>query len=136
MDCIFCQIIAKKAPALIVYEDETTIAFLDKNPQSRGHLQFVPKKHVRWVYEIDKIDTFFATAQWITRVIIPVLSADYVSWATFGTEVAHAHLWIVPRYKNSPKFMEGRRGTNTQNEQFYLHKLLRDVLRGEVFHLA
>lgn len=136
MTCIFCQIIAKKAPALIVYEDEVTIAFLDKYPQSRGHIQLVPKTHVRWVYQIEQVGQFFTTARGITRAIIPVLGADHVSWATFGAEIAHAHLWIVPRYKNSPSFSEGSRGKTHENEQLFVQKLLRDALRGEVSHLA
>lgn len=98
-ECIFCQIVAKKSPAYIVYEDSEYLAFLDIFPQSRGHLQLIPKKHYRWVWEIPDMASFFGVAQKIIRAIIPVLNADHVTLATVGEEVHHAHLWIVPQYE-------------------------------------
>jgi histidine triad (HIT) family protein len=45
-DCIFCQIIERKASAKIVYEDETVVAFEDVRPQSPVHLVVVTRKHM------------------------------------------------------------------------------------------
>ena len=45
MSCIFCNIVSKKAPAKIEYEDEDTIVFHDIHPAARTHLLVVPKKH-------------------------------------------------------------------------------------------
>ncbi len=44
--CIFCRIIEHQAPAKIVYEDESVLAFEDLNPQAPVHLLVVPKKHL------------------------------------------------------------------------------------------
>lgn len=107
--CIFCQIVTKKVPASIVYEDNFVIAFLDKYPQTRGHIQLVPKKHYRWIYEIPEIGTFFESAQKIIHGIIPVLGADHVTLATFGYQIEHAHLWIVPQYKKKVLVSESGR---------------------------
>lgn len=131
-NCIFCAIVSKKQPAFIVYEDSKTLVFLDKNPQSRGHLQLIPKEHYRWVYEIPYISNFSTTAQHISRAIISVLGADHVSWATFGHEIEHAHLWIVPHYKSSQKIKEGLKVSTFKNVQTELQKLLTDAIRGEV----
>ena len=46
MDCIFCQIIAGKVPADIVYQDDDIIAFRDINPEAPVHVLIVPKKHI------------------------------------------------------------------------------------------
>ncbi len=46
MGCIFCEIIEKKRPAKIIYEDELTIAFEDINPQAPVHTLVIPKKHI------------------------------------------------------------------------------------------
>lgn len=102
-DCIFCRIINHELSAHVVYEDKSTIAFLDKYPKTRGHLQLVPKQHARWIYDIPDIGSFFVTAQKIIRGIIPVLEADHVRIATFGDEVFHAHLWIIPYYKEASR---------------------------------
>ena len=46
MGCIFCEIIEKKIPAKIIYEDERALAFEDINPQSPVHALVIPKKHI------------------------------------------------------------------------------------------
>lgn len=46
MDCIFCDIIKKKRPAKIIYEDELAIAFEDVNPQALVHTLVIPKRHI------------------------------------------------------------------------------------------
>jgi histidine triad (HIT) family protein len=45
-DCIFCKIIAKEAPASIVYEDDSFIALMDVYPLTNGHCLIMPKSHV------------------------------------------------------------------------------------------
>lgn len=54
--CIFCKIINKEIPAILVYEDENVIAFNDINPQSDTHVLIVPKKHIENIYNIDNND--------------------------------------------------------------------------------
>ena len=111
--CIFCKISNHEIPAFVCYEDEDVIAFLDIRPQTRGHLQLTPKRHCRWIYDIDDIGKFFETAQRIIRAIIPELGAKFVTLATFGQEIEHAHLWIVPQYEN---IVEIREGNSKKNE--------------------
>ena len=52
--CTFCQIIQRKAPASIVYEDEQVAAFLSNRPVNEGHTLVVPKKHYVNIYEISE----------------------------------------------------------------------------------
>ena len=44
-DCLFCKIVAGEIPATRVREDERTIAFMDINPATRGHLLVIPREH-------------------------------------------------------------------------------------------
>ena len=46
MDCIFCRIVDRQAPAKIVFEDETAVAFEDAHPQAPVHLLVVPRRHL------------------------------------------------------------------------------------------
>lgn len=46
MSCIFCRIIAGQAPADVIYEDESVIAFRDTNPQAPVHVLVIPREHV------------------------------------------------------------------------------------------
>ena len=43
MVCIFCEIVARRAPASIVYEDDETMAFKDIHPQAPVHLLVLPE---------------------------------------------------------------------------------------------
>ena len=51
-ECPFCQIIAGKREADIVYEDETLVVFKDRHPHAPVHLLIVPRKHIRSINEL------------------------------------------------------------------------------------
>ena len=55
-DCLFCKIVAGDIPSTRVYEDERTIAFMDINPGTRGHLLVIPREHATDLLEIDPED--------------------------------------------------------------------------------
>jgi len=55
MDCIFCNIAAKKIPAQIVYEDHDVIAFEDLNPRAPLHVLVIPRRHVARLAELDDV---------------------------------------------------------------------------------
>jgi len=44
--CIFCQIVERRVPARIVFEDDEIVAFEDTNPQAPIHILIVPRKHL------------------------------------------------------------------------------------------
>ena len=54
--CLFCQIVAKKIPANIIYEDEKFIVFYDINPIAPLHLLLVPKIHIPSVNDLKAKD--------------------------------------------------------------------------------
>ena len=54
MACIFCDIIAKRAPASIVHEDDAIIAFKDIHPQAPIHVLVVPKLHIATVNDLEE----------------------------------------------------------------------------------
>ncbi len=56
MKCIFCEIINKKIPAKIIYEDNMALAFEDINPQAPVHTLIIPKKHISTNLEIKEAD--------------------------------------------------------------------------------
>lgn len=55
-ECLFCNIIKKKIPAKIVYEDEDILAFSDINPVAPKHILFIPKKHISSLNELGESD--------------------------------------------------------------------------------
>lgn len=52
MGCLFCNIVEKKVPATVVYEDENTVAFRDIRPVAPTHVLVVPRKHISGIREL------------------------------------------------------------------------------------
>jgi histidine triad (HIT) family protein len=46
MSCLFCQIVEKKVPAKVAFEDDQVMAFHDIRPQAPVHVLVIPKKHI------------------------------------------------------------------------------------------
>lgn len=59
--CIFCEIVAKKIPAEILYEDEFILAFKDINPKAKFHLLLIPKIHIKNLFELNQKNQDFIT---------------------------------------------------------------------------
>jgi histidine triad (HIT) family protein len=54
MACIFCEIVAQRAPASIVYEDDAIIAFKDIAPQAPIHVLILPKLHIATLNDLEE----------------------------------------------------------------------------------
>jgi histidine triad (HIT) family protein len=55
-ETVFSQIIEKKKPAEIIYEDEEVVAFKDINPQAPVHVLIVPRKPIPKLTDVDESD--------------------------------------------------------------------------------
>lgn len=103
VDCIFCQIVKGKLPSYKIYEDEDFLAFLDISQIVDGHTLLIPKKHVRWVWDLPagrrglNIGQFFETAQKIVKHFQKVTGEEFVMSVTLGVMVKHAHLHLLPK---------------------------------------
>jgi histidine triad (HIT) family protein len=104
MACVFCEIVAEKAPAIRIYEDADYLAILDIRPFTRGHSLVVPKRH-----SVDLTDTppetlagMITLGQRIARAARATELADATNVAindgraAFQT-VFHIHLHVMPR---------------------------------------
>jgi len=108
-DCLFCKIVAGELPAEKVAEDERTVAFMDINPATRGHLLVVPRKHARDLLDIepDELAAVAQASQRMARRAVEVLDADGVNLlnscgAAAWQTVFHFHIHVIPRYADDP----------------------------------
>jgi histidine triad (HIT) family protein len=102
-DCIFCQIVAGRVPAKIVYEDETALAFEDLRPQAPVHLLVITRKHVPSLNEATGDDEgllghlFTIAAQLARERQVATKGYRTVinngSWA--GQSVFHVHVHVL-----------------------------------------
>jgi histidine triad (HIT) family protein len=104
-DCIFCRVVAGTAPALVVAEDELTVAFLDTRPACRGHTLVVPRAHVEHLWDCDGetaaavMRSAHAVAGLIRRQLRPDgLTMRQNTGQASGQVVPHLHFHLVPRW--------------------------------------
>jgi histidine triad (HIT) family protein len=107
--CLFCKIVAGDIPSTRVFEDERTIAFMDINPGTRGHLLVIPRAHSADLLEIGEEDLAACalTAQRMARLVKERLAADGVNLVNSCGSVAwqtvlHFHIHVIPRYVGDP----------------------------------
>jgi histidine triad (HIT) family protein len=105
-DCIFCQIVAGDIPSRTVYEDDTTMAFLDANPLAPGHTLVIPKDHYGTLQDLpaDLAADVFATLHRVTGTAEAAVEADgsnvaFNNGETAGQEIPHVHGHVVPRFE-------------------------------------
>jgi len=94
--CIFCKIVQKKIPAEIVYEDESFLAFLDIKPQTPGHVQVIPKKHIRWVWDVPNTGEYFEVVKKVALAQRKAFHTEWILSRIVGDEIPHAHIWVFP----------------------------------------
>jgi len=106
MSTIFTQIVEGEIPARIVYEDETTIAFLDANPLAPGHTLVIPKDEYERLNDVpdDVAADLYATIHQLVPAVEASVDADATTVAfnngeAAGQEVPHVHCHIVPRFE-------------------------------------
>jgi len=102
--CAFCDIVAGKASAYKVFEDETSICILDIHPYTKGHCLVIPKRHVSWWHEMTAEETrsVFETARTVADRMMKVLSPspDFVFMYARGRRIPHTHIFLIPTYKD------------------------------------
>ena len=98
MASIFTRIIKGEIPSYKIAEDENFFAFLDINPNSRGHTLCVPKKEVDKIFDLDEV-TFIALMSFSRKVAMAIESAipcERVGLTVIGLEVPHVHVHLIP----------------------------------------
>ncbi len=106
-DCIFCDILANKLPASIVYRDDLCCAFMDIQPVNPGHVLVVPIVHATYLADLpaETGAQLFRVAQRIAEALrrsglrcegVNLFLAD---GTVAGQEVFHVHLHVFPRYR-------------------------------------
>lgn len=104
-DCLFCNIIAKRIPAKVVYEDDHALAFLDIVPRTTGHTLVIPKVHASNLLELPdaEVGPLFAAVKHVGEMLKRTLAPDGITMGAnqgraSGQEVDHLHVHLLPRW--------------------------------------
>ncbi|NUW45765.1 HIT family protein [Nonomuraea rhodomycinica] len=104
--CVFCEIIAGRAEASVVHDDDSVVAILDHRPATIGHVLVIPRAHMAGLADADDA---IGAAIWRTARRVSAglrasgLRCDGVRLSladgeAAGQDVFHLHLHVVPRY--------------------------------------
>ena len=102
-DCIFCKIFEGEIPSFSVYEDKNYKAFLDIRPFVPGHTVVIPKGHVRWVTDVEPFGEYWETTRKVAEIVKKGMKADFIQFLTYGLDVEHPHIHVLPRMKEEAK---------------------------------
>ncbi len=98
MASIFSKIISGEIPSYKVAETEEFLAFLDINPNVKGHTLCIPKKEVNKLFDLDK-DTYAGLMEFSRKVALGIENAipcKRVGMTVIGLEVPHVHVHLIP----------------------------------------
>lgn len=98
MPSIFTKIINGEIPCYKIAEDEHFFAFLDINPNAKGHTLCVPKKEVDKILDLDE-ETYMglmAFSRKIGKAIEAAIICQRVGMTVIGLEVPHVHVHLIP----------------------------------------
>ena len=98
MASIFTKIIDGEIPCYKVIEDDKHIAFLDINPNAKGHTLCVPKKEVNKLFDLDR-EAYTDLMEFSKKVAIALektVSCKRVGMSVIGLEVPHVHVHLIP----------------------------------------
>jgi histidine triad (HIT) family protein len=98
MGSIFSKIIAGEIPCYKITEDEHHIAFLDVNPNVKGHTLCVPKKETNKLFDLDAAS--YAALMEFSRTVAlglrKTIPCKRIGMTVIGLEVPHVHVHLVP----------------------------------------
>jgi histidine triad (HIT) family protein len=102
--CLFCNIVRGIVPCFKVFEDETSLAFLDHRPLFAGHTLFITKSHLETLFDLPDafIGGLFTNVRLLSQAVMQGMKAEGTFVAInnrVSQSVPHFHVHIVPRRK-------------------------------------
>ena len=118
-DCIFCAIVAGRAPAAQIAEIEHALAFLDLFPVTEGHALVIPKTHYENLFEADAttLPDVHLLARRVALAMRRALAPDglmmfQLNGAAAGQTVFHYHAHLLPRMAGTELRLHGRQAAD------------------------
>ena len=98
MASIFTKIINGEIPCYKVAENTDFIAFLDINPNAKGHTLVVPKKEVNKLFDLDKelYNSLMSFSREIAMALEKAIPCKRIGMSVIGLEVPHVHVHLIP----------------------------------------
>jgi histidine triad (HIT) family protein len=95
---IFTKIVKGEIPSYKIAEDDNYLAFLDVNPNAKGHTLCIPKQEIDKIFDMDD-ELYLGLMKFSKKIAIALektVPCKRVGMAVVGLEVPHAHVHLIP----------------------------------------
>ncbi len=129
MASIFTKIVNGEIPCYKIAETADFLAFLDVNPNAKGHTLCIPKKEINKIFEMEDVlyHGLMQFSKTIATAIEQAIPCKRVGMAVIGLEVPHAHVHLIPlnemdeiRFQNKVKLEKEEFESIVKKIQSYL----------------
>ncbi|AXB56445.1 HIT family protein [Flavobacterium fluviale] len=98
MSSIFTKIVNGEIPAYKIAEDDKYLAFLDVNPNAKGHTLCIPKQEIDKIFDMEEEDYLglMKFSKKVAAALEKTVPCKRIGIAVVGLEVPHAHVHLIP----------------------------------------
>ena len=118
MASLFTKIVRGEVPAYKIAEDSQFLAFLDVNPNAKGHTLCIPKKEVNKIFDLEE-EMYQELMRFSRKVAIALektVECKRVGMAVVGLDGPHVHVHLIPL--NSMSDMDFSKSVKMEEEEF------------------
>lgn len=130
MNCLFCDIVAGKREAHIIYEDKVHVAIMDKYPIQIGHTLVIPREHHEKIIDmpVESVSALFVKVPLVAKAILTATGADGFNIGQNNGRAAnqiipHVHVHIIPRYERTSNPWKRRMIANDEDLEKLANKI-------------
>ena len=117
MATLFTKIVQGEIPSYKVAEDENFYAFLDINPNAKGHTLVIPKKEENKIFDLDR-ETYNSLMDFSYRVakaLEKTIPCERIGMSVIGLEVPHVHVHLIPiNFMDDMRFIKKEKLSNDE----------------------
>ncbi len=98
MASVFTKIVNGEIPCYKIAEDENYLAFLDVNPNAKGHTLCIPKQEINKIFDMEEQHYLglMKFARTVAKAVEKSVECKRIGVAVVGLEVPHVHVHLIP----------------------------------------